>query len=234
LSAVSPALTAMNGLLYLAYTDTNGLNQIISSANGTDWTGPSAGPSGPDGLPTSTQANPAITADPANNTIYTSYINGQYFTPIMCQWVIGNQPSCTQNYSLDTANFNPGIAFWNGIVYFGYEHRGDSHCLFFYKYDPVTTAMNGWTPIGCNEQTSAGPSLVVHNNALYVGFRTNDSSAKFTIRVSTDGNTLNFRQQPGFTMDGYPDLVDIPDTPDAPGVMNLFPRYNAFYATLGQ
>jgi len=92
LSAVSPALTAMNGSLYLAYTDTNGLNQIISSQNGTDWTGPSAGPSGTNGLPTSTQANPAITADPANNTIYTSYTNGQYFTPIMCQWVIGNQP----------------------------------------------------------------------------------------------------------------------------------------------
>jgi len=35
-------------------------------------------------------------------------------------------------------------------------------------------------------------------------------------------------------MDGYPDLVDVPFTPDAPGVMNLFPRYNAFYTTLGK
>ena len=229
LSAVSPALTAMNGRLYLAYTDTGGFNRIISSIDGLNWTGPSANPNGSTGLPTGTQANPSITANPATNTIYTAYTNGQYFTPIVCQWVVTGQPSCQQNYTLDTANFNPSIAFFKGIVYLGYETRSDSHCLLFYKWTPSTGAMNGWTPTQCSEQTSAGPSLVVHNNALYVGFRSNDSSAKFTVRIGSDGNTLPTRQQPGFTMDGYPDLVDV-----GTGILNIFARYNAVYTTLGQ
>lgn len=230
LSNVNPALTQMNGYLYLAYTDQNGLNYVVSSTDGVNWTGPSA--STASGLPSATQYSPSITADPATGTIYIAYANGQYYTPVVCKWVPGSSASCTQYYSLDTENFNPGIVFWNGTVYLGYEHRGDSHCLYFYKYNPSTTGMTAWTPIGCDEQTSAGPSLAIHNNQLYVAFRTNDSSAKFTIRVSPDGNTLNFRQQPGFTMDGYPQLVEIPGTVSS--LMNIYPRYSAVYATLGQ
>ena len=82
---VGPALTAVGGYLFLAYTDTNGLNHILSSQNGLDWTGPSAY-TGTPGLPPNTQANPSIAADPATNTIYAAYTSGQYFTPIVCQW----------------------------------------------------------------------------------------------------------------------------------------------------
>lgn len=231
-SSVNPALTSMNGMLYLAYTDQNGLNFVVSSSDGLNWTGP--GTSTAAGLPSQTYYSPSITADPATGTIYLAYANGQTYTPIVCKWVPSTgSTSCQQYYGLDTENFNPGIAFWNGTVYLGYEHRGDSHCLYFYKYAPATTTMTAWTPIGCDEQTSAGPSLAIHNNALYVAFRTNDSSAKFTLRVSTDGNTLNYRQQPGFHMDGYPQLVDF-QVGGTSYLMNIYPYNSAVYTTLGQ
>ena len=225
-SNVSPALTKIGINSYLAYTDQNGFNYVLSSTDGIHWTGPSAGP---DVLPAGTQDNPSITSDPSTNTVFIAYTNGQTFTPIVCKWVPGSSPSCTQYYSLRTENFNPGIAFYDGLVYLGYEDRGNDHCLYFYKYTPSTTAMTNWQPIGCNEQTSAGPSLAVHNNALYVGFATNDSNKKFTIRVSTDGNTLTFRQQPGFTMDGYPQLVDLGGS-----LMNIYARGGYVTTTLGQ
>ena len=235
--STSPALTSntATNTLYLAYTDVYGINHIISSTDGVHWTGPQASSSSPNGLPTSTQDNPSLAIDQSTGTVYAGYTSGQYYTPIVCSWVPGTNATCNQYYSLDTANFSPGIVFWNGLVYFGYEHRGDSHCLFFYKYNPNNTSMTQWQPNGCGEQTSAGPSLAVFNNELYVAFRTNDSSAKFTLRVSTDGgNTLSYRQQPGFTMDGYPSIVNTNGTGDGNALMNVYPRYNAVYATIGR
>lgn len=79
----SPALVALGKFLYLAYTDANGINRIISSRDGHTWTGPSTGPSGPNGLPPNTLANPALAADPFTGTIYAAYTSGQYYTPIL-------------------------------------------------------------------------------------------------------------------------------------------------------
>jgi|GEM_PF-3568818 len=226
-SNTTPAMTVMNGRLYMAYTIPNGTNYIISSLDGINWTGPAVDTA--NGLPAGTQYNPSLTSDPSTNTIYAAYANGTTHTPIVCKWVVGTNPTCNQYYSLRTENFNPGIAFWQGLVYLGYADRGDNHCLYFYKYTPSTAAMTNWMPIGCSEQTSAGPSLAVRNNWLYVGFRSNDSSAKFTVRVSTDGVGLAYRQQPGFSMDGYPQLVTVGTT-----MLNVFARSGYISTSVGQ
>jgi len=227
-STSTPGLTAMNGYLYLAFADVLGNSYIISSQDGINWTGPTINVS--NGLPAGTQYNPSLTSDPSTGTIYAAYADGTTHTPIVCSWVPGNNPTCHSYTSLRTENFNPGIAFYDGLVYLGYADRGDNHCLYFYKYTPSTAAMTNWMPLGCSQQTSSGPSLAVYNNYLYIAYRSNDSSIKFTVEVSTDGNTINTanRMQPGFAVDGYPSLVNV-----GSALMGIYSRSNYLTTTLG-
>ncbi len=91
--------------------------------------------------------------------------------------------------------------------------------------------MTNWMPLGCTQQTSSGPGLAVYNNYLYIAYRSNDSSIKFTVEVSTDGNTINSanRMQPGFAVDGYPLLVNV-----GSALMGIYSRSNYLTTTLGK
>lgn len=237
LSNVNPALTADgNNRIFLAFTDQNGINYIVSSGDGMDWTsGPAINTAS--GLPAQTNYSPSLAWDASTQTLYAAYANGQTFTPIVCAWqpYVSSTPSCQQYFGYNQENFSPSIAFWGGTLYLGYEDRGNSHCLWFYKYFPSSpTTLTNWQPISCNEQTSSAPSLAVHNNQLYVAFRTNDSNAKFKFRVSPDGNSLNFSQEPGFKMDGNPQFVEINDPSlFINSLMNIYARASGVNATVG-
>lgn len=87
-------------------------------------------------------------------------------------------------------NFNPGMAGYNGTLYIAFEAQANSHTLSLF-----TTTNQGQTITSSSalsaDQTSVAPFLVVHNSALYVGFRTNDNNQYFVNRYSTGGVTFS-------------------------------------------
>ncbi len=233
-SNVNPALAVAtnNGVqtLYLIFTTSAGQHEIAASNDGYTW-------SDPNGLiyVPNTVYSPSVAQDPSNPSIlYIGYMNGTYYTPVLCTFdtTNPNNQSCQNLTSLRTMNFNPGMVFYDNILYLGFEDRGDSHCLYFYKYTPSTNVFSFWNPLNCGEQTSTAPSLAVYNNDLYVGFRTNDSSQKFTVRISTDGNTLPYRQQPAFKMDGAPALLNAAGTGNT-GLFNFYAFNSHLWTSLG-
>jgi len=204
----NPALLAVGTTLYLAVNDSYGSAYIFYSTDGSNFNGTLSGNWTQNYL---IGYSPSLALDSSSNTLYVGYWNSETYNPILCSANASTHTSngCQNLTGLRTMNFNPGIAVYDGLLYMGFEDRGDSHCLYFYKYTPSTNGFAFWNPLNCGEQTSSAPSLATHNGELYVAFRTNDSSQKFTVRVSTTGNDLGYRQQPGFSTDGPPDLFDM-------------------------
>ncbi len=229
----NPALIAANGSLWLAWNTATGEHYIASSQDGLNWTtlGNIIGVA-------STVYSPSFAVNPSNPTIlYIGYMDATFHTPVLCTYDTNNanNQSCQSLTGLRTMNFNPGLAFFNGLLYMGFEDRGDSHCLYFYKYDPSANSFTFWNPISCGEQTSTAPSLATFRGDLYVAFRSNDSSQKFTVRVSTTGNDLAFRQQPGYSMNGPASLLDLNQLQTPQNVLfNNFAQSNLLYTSIGQ
>lgn len=193
--------------LFLAFGDSYGEEYLMSSTTGTSWTNLYV-ISGAYGAVT----YPTLAVNPSDSTLlYMGYMSGSTFTPILCTVSTSNPntQSCQNLTGLNTMNFAPAMAFWNGLLYLGFADRGNSHCLYFYKDNTSTNTFTFWNPLSCGEQTSTGPSLATHDGYLYVAFGTNDSSRKFTVRVSTTGSDLGYRQQPGYSMSGPPALLDL-------------------------
>jgi hypothetical protein len=233
----NPALASMNGTLYLAFNENyqgNQNNYIATTTDGLNWslyyisTG------------VNTIFSPSLAINPADSSqLYVSYMSAETYTPILCTLSTANlnTQSCQNLTFLHQMNFQPGMTFYNGLLYMGFEDRGNSHCLYFYQYNPSANSFSFWDPLTCGEQTSAAPALSVYNGDLFVAFRTNDSSNKFTVRISTDGNTLPYRQQPGFGMAGPGALVPVTSyqgSPAAPYLLNLYQYLNRLYYTYGQ
>ncbi len=233
----NPALAVVNvggttPTLFLAFSDSYGEQYLMSTTTGTSWSLYVI--SGAYGA----VYGPTLAANPSDSTqVYVGYMNGSTYNPILCTVNTSNPntQTCQNLTGLRTMNFQPGMAFWNGLLYMAYEDRGDSHCLYGYTYNPSTNSFTTWQPIGCSEQTSTAPSLAVHNGYLYVAFRTNDSSQKFTVRVSTNGSDLAYRQQPGWSMAGPPALLDLNQLSPAINIlMNGLAKSNAYWTSNGQ
>lgn len=221
----NPSLTSADGYLILAFRDSDGTQYLMDSTDGVNWSSPqSINP----GAPTIYQ--PSLAYDPNHpGLIYIAYMQQTSpYTPIFCTDELGNLSSygCTFEYNLQPLNFNPSIVFWNGILYMAYEDRASDHCLRYYTSDASLQTFTPWNNT-CSEQTSTAPFLAVHNGDLFVAFRTNDSSQKFTALESTDGVNLGNRQQPGFSMDGPPSLVSLEDmSPTQDELVNAFAKSN--------
>lgn len=229
MSNQNPALVATNGKLWLTWVDSSNHHYIASSTDGEHWDFIGDVIDAP-----TTVYSPSVAVNPSNpDIIYIGYMNSVYHTPVLCTYdtTNANNQSCQNLTNLRTMNFNPGMAFFQGELYMGFEDRGNSHCLYFYKYNPSNNSFTFWNPASCDEQTSTAPSLATFNNDLYIAFRTNDSSQKFTVRVTTNGSDWGYRQQPGWAMDGPPDLLDLNPTQNT--MMNAFVRSNYLQTSIG-
>lgn len=212
----NPSVATLNGWMYVAWTDAAGTNYIIATQNGTTWTEPFVVSAYP------TVYSPTLAVNPANpNELYIGYMSDSTYNPILCAVypntsnIEASTQSCNNLYVYESGvtnepaqmNFQPGLAFYDGQLYASFADRGNTHCLFGFYGNPDTDQFTFWNPLNCGEQTSAAPALAVYGGDLYIAFRTNDSSNKFTIRMSTDGQTLPYREQPGFGMNGPPNLL---------------------------
>ncbi len=234
----NPALAEVNvngttPTLFLAFKDSYGEEYLMSSTTGSSWTNVYV-VSGANG----SVYGPTLAVNPSDSTtLYAGYMNGSNYYPTICAINTSNPASSScQNFTgLRTMNFQPGLAFWNGLLYAAYEDRGNSHCLYGFTLNVSTNSATAWNPIGCNQQTSTAPSLETHNGYLYVAYRSNDSSQKFTVLVSTNGTDLGNRMQPGWSMNGPAALLDLNRlSPQVNVLMNGFAKSNVFYVSNGQ
>jgi hypothetical protein len=231
----NPALlrAVVNGqeTIFLAFKDSYGVEYLASTTNLSSWT--VYGVTGANG----SVYGPSMALSPDGSTIYIGYMNGSSYNPILCAINAGNpnSQSCANLTGLRTMNFNPGLAFFQGQLYMGFEDRGDSHCLYYDRGDPTTNSFSLWNPLNkCPQQTSAGPNLAVHNGYLHTSYRSNDSSQKFTDIVTTNGSDFGYRSQPGFAVDGSAALLDLNVFPGNNAVLAVYSRSNTLYTTIGQ
>ncbi len=237
ISSDNPALLSatVNGVptLFLAFHTSQGGEYLATTTtvDGSSWNVYVIG------VPTiSPVYSPSMALSPDGSTIYIGYMDASSTKPILCSVNAAdrNSQSCQILSGLRGMNFNPGLAFFQNQLYMGFEDRGDSHCLYFDRGDPTTNSFSLWNPTNnCPEQTSSAPSLVNHNGLLYTAFRTNDSSQKFTVRVTTNGIDFAFRQQPGWSIDGPPGLVDL-NLVGGSGILAVYSRSNLLYTSIGQ
>ncbi len=238
-SSDNPALLSGNVInvgptLFLAFRTSSGGEYIARTTNGSSWDVFSLGSIGTS--PSGPVYSPSMALSSDGSTLYIGYMDAATYNPILCSLNAANpsSPSCQTLTGLRPMFFNPGLSFFQNQLYMGFEDRGGSHCLYFDRGDPTTNSFSVWNPNNsCPEQTSAAPSLVTHNGYLYSAFRTNDSSQKFTVRVTTNGSDFGYRQQPGWSIDGPPGLVDLNQF-GVNGVFAVFSRSNTLYTSIGQ
>lgn len=239
-SSENPALTSgvVNGqeTLYLAFRDSFGAEYVGKTTDGVNWSYYGLA------IPQGAIYSPSMALSADGNTLYIGYMDAtQNLNQVLCSTSAQapSNPSCYDfgDYGKKKVFFNPNLAFFQGELYLGVEDRGDSHCLYFYRGIPPTTP-DGFEFVNpnnsCPEQTSATPALVVHNNVLYTAFRTNDGSHKFTVRASLNGHDFtSSRQQPGFSIDGPPAMVDLNQFGDN-RVLAVFSMGHTLYVSYGQ
>ncbi len=104
--------------------------------------------------------------------------------------------------------FNPGMVYWNGVLYMAFEDTFSAHNLrMFTSTDNGQTITESTNIAAHPDQTSSVPSLIVLNNALYVGFRSNDSSQHLLYKYSTDGINYTASSDTGVAMNSGPAFV---------------------------
>jgi hypothetical protein len=160
-----------------------------------------------------TQYSPSLTA--SSQYLFTGLTNAADHTLVICRTDItvqGGGTDCTNFPGSWTMNFNPALAYWNGVLYIGFEEYDNTHALRLFTSTDNGQTINQNTQISnVNEDTtSMAPSLIVANNALYVGFRSNDGGHNFLYRYSTDGINFSVRQGTGESMNSGPAFVISP------------------------
>lgn len=215
-SGNSPALTAQNGYLYLAWNDGQNVNWLTRSPDGVNWSTPYQLASG-----YQTTWAPSLAADPFNpNRIYAGYASSSTYTPIICavypdSTYLQNSTQTCLNFSyLSQMNFNPGLFYWNAInsgVIMAYEWRGDQHCLSGYILDPETGYSFDYNASqNCSDQTSVAPSLAAYGSQLFLAWGGNNGNRQFNVR-HTDSYELDFiyKQTLPEGMNGSPNLLEV-------------------------
>ncbi len=107
-------------------------------------------------------------------------------------------------------NFNPALFYWNNILYIGFTDQNNAtHAVRMYtstdngqtvSENTNITAVNG-------DQASTQPAFVQANNALYIGFRSNDGSQSFLYKWSTDGVNWTSSTNAGISIVSAPALT---------------------------
>ncbi len=171
-----------------------------------------------------TDDSPALATD--GTYIYLGVRNAADHTLILCRETLAQTNATCQNFTSSKAmNFNPGMAVINGVLVIGYEEYDNTHALrVFTSTDQGQTIQENTDITTQNEDsTSTAPGLVVFNNTLYLGFRSNDSSQQFFYRATTDGFHWTAKlSNPEFAIGSSPAMIDVTPKENTPTLYNFF------------
>jgi hypothetical protein len=128
--------------------------------------------------------------------------------------ILNDATSCTQHPGSTPMMFNPSMAYWNGVLYMAFEDDTNNHTLRMFTSTDNGQTIAETTNIAVNNQgqSSSVPSLVVLNNALCVGFRSNDASQHFLYKYSTDGINYTASTDTGVAINSGPAFVSFTGT----------------------
>jgi len=237
----NPALAVADGYAYISWTDASGNNWVSQSSNMLTWSAPVTVTSGSTVESVTLSVNPSVP-----NELWIGYLSGSNFYPTIC-YLFPNQSSfsstpvtCYNTTEVSQMNFEPGLVWSGSELLLFQEYRGNSHCLSSFYSPGGVPPWTYWNPGGlCGaEQTSAKPAPVTYNSYIYIGFRTNDSSDAFRVRIGNTSVGFPYVQQPGQKMDGGPDLLPVSTSQ---GISLLYPTElvnfysygGALYSTYG-
>jgi hypothetical protein len=160
--------------------------------------------------------SPSLAA--SSQYLFTGVRNSADSTLTLCATnitVANGETTCTNFPGTTQMNFNPGLAYWNGVLYIGFEEEANAHTLrMFTSTDNGQTISENTNISNDNvDQASTEPGLLatvangVNPSALYVGFRSNDSGVHFLYKYSTDGINFTHSVDTGQQMTSEPVLV---------------------------
>ena len=131
---------------------------------------------------------------------------------VLCR-ISPNGTAVVSEYGSIQLNFNPGMAVYNGLLYIGAESYNNDHHIDIYTSPDGATLTH--SNAAASQETSTAPSLVVHNNVLYLGYRSNPGK-EFLYMYSTDGTTFSGSIDPHWTQAGPPTFVSADNLPGSP------------------
>ncbi len=226
----NPALVAYGsggtGHMFLIINDASH-NTGVWRLDGTVWNFVSV-------LPVSSDYSAGAAISDDNSTLYIglrAWNNSTDETLTICRVDIASSAtSCSAHPGTQKMLFNPELAFWNGTLYAAFAADNGSHSVEYYTSTDGGQTINLQTSTS-GDQASVSPKLVKFNNALYMGFRSNDSSQHFLTRYTTDGINWTGSVDTGISIHGAPMMVNSGDNtgsivPRALHITNLFTDSN--------
>jgi hypothetical protein len=208
----NPSLTSDGTFLYLGYTDTNGIFQLLrSNANPATFgvlTWSSVGQFAPNGG--SFIGSPSLAVLNVGGVLNLMISEtGTDRSLWLGKFPIGGFfPGTTWTNTLGAnLGMSPGLGVFNNALYIAFPTNDNSHALFYYTTaDGVTLTFH---TNASGDQSSTSAAMLAFQGHLYMAFRTNDGDHKFIYKSSTDGvNWTGSRSISGVTMGGPPALAD--------------------------
>lgn len=193
----NPALAVRDGKLYLAYINSNGTANFISTSDGVTWSYY---------INTCTRnVISSVSLAVYNGKVYMGLEDYYTHTLVLCEIGPTDQIDAVNAFTNIGINFNPGLGVFGNTLYIATESSDNSHQINLYStLDGRNLNVTNFP----GDQTSTSPSLAVHNGVLYLGFRTNDSNKKFLYKYSNDGVNFSGAFDPRWAQGGPPALVN--------------------------
>jgi hypothetical protein len=177
-----------------------------------------------------TQYSPSLAS--SSQYLFLGVANAADHTITICRTDITVQAgatTCVNHPGTTAVTFNPGLAYWNGVLYMAFEDTFSAHNLRMFTSTDNGQTITENTNIAANpDQTSSVPTLAVFNNALYVGFRSNDDSVHTLYKYSTDGINYTASTDTGVSSASGPNFVPL-TVGTTPYLDNYFTSNDSYY-----
>jgi hypothetical protein len=195
-SANNPSLAVYSGALYVAYVDSSGGPDYVSTTDGTSFSAVNKLCGGTAG------ASPSMAV--FNSKLFMGYLNATNHTLSVCTIETGYITSYSQYPSISLGD-SPSLGVFGSTLYIAYRDNSSSHYIYL-AYSSTGTSFTVST--GPNSShTSTAPSIVVHNGYLYILFRQNSSGDRLYYTYSSNGSSFSSPIEVGITMGGPPSGV---------------------------
>lgn len=209
----NPSLTSDGQFLYLGYTDTNGIFQLLQSNSNPGFNGvlswTSLGQFAPNGGSFINSPSLAILNIGPTPFLMISETGTDHSLWLGKVQAGGALSGATWTNTLG-ANIGmaPGLGAFNSTLYIAFPTNDNSHALLYYTTtDGVTLSSINTNASG--DQSSTSAAMLGFQGHLYMAFRTNDGNHKFIYKSSADGvNWTGSISISGVTMGGPPALAD--------------------------
>lgn len=233
-SNANPSMVTFKSNLYLAFNSAGASgteSANIVSFNGTSWGAVTGLP-----IAASVGFSPSLATD--GTYLYVGLMDAATRTMTLCKSSTGTSFTCTNFASaLPTQmGYNPGLAYFNGVLYAGWVTNANSHDMYYYT---STNQGASWSTSSAldGSQSSCAPHLGVHGSYLWYDVRTNDDSHKFSQRNSSNGSSWGSGSDAHINMGGEPGVVDGAGLAIYGGYFYLFyssdDGTNTLYVTIG-